>query len=94
MCSNGPESSSFLSPLLRPWLDFHRRAECRAPWCGHVAVGLEGNRLVGICGFKGIPAAVGGAVEISDGTVPRFPGNPASEAARLGSRFPNGHEQG
>lgn len=74
MCSNGPEIQAFLQPVLRQSLDFQRRVAGRAPWHGYVAVELEGNRLVGVCCFKGNPTE-SGEVEIAYGTVPSFEGN-------------------
>jgi RimJ/RimL family protein N-acetyltransferase len=73
ICSNGPEIKSFLLPLLQPSLDYQRRVNSRPPWHGYLAVELAGNRLVGICAFKGNPGE-SGEVEIAYGTAPAFEG--------------------
>lgn len=73
LCSNAPEIKTFLLPLLQQALDFQRRVGCQTPWHGYAAVELIGNRLVGLCGFKGNPTD-SGEVEIAYGTVPGFEG--------------------
>ena len=73
LVTNGPEVKTFLLPGLQQSLDFHRRVGSRAPWCGYLGVESDGNRLVGVCAFKGNPNAAG-EVEIAYGTVPEVRG--------------------
>lgn len=72
-CSNGPGIKAFLLPSLQQSLNFHRRVGSRPPWHSYLGVESEGNRLVGICSFKGNPTEAG-EVEISYGTVPGLEG--------------------
>ena len=73
LVSNGPEVKTFLQPVLQQSLDFHRRVGSRAPWHSYFGVESDGNRLVGVCSFKGNPNAAG-EVEIAYGTVPELVG--------------------
>ena len=73
ICSNREEATAFLKPLLQVSLDFHRRVRSRAPWHSYFGIDSDGNRLVGVCSFKGNPNE-SGTVEISYGTVPGFEG--------------------
>lgn len=73
LCSNGREVRDFLSPVMQQSLDFHRRVASPPPWHGYLGVKSDAKRLVGVCGFKGKPSAMG-EVEIAYGTVPGFEG--------------------
>ncbi|MBC8001547.1 MAG: GNAT family N-acetyltransferase, partial [Opitutaceae bacterium] len=67
------EAAAFLAPILLQARDFHRRIGSRAPWYGYLGVEAEGNRIVGVCSFKGNPDRAG-EVEISYGTMPALEG--------------------
>ena len=73
MCSNEHEAAQFLSPILLQTRDFHHRIGSRAPWYGYLGVESKGNRVVGVCSFKGNPNQ-SGEVEISYGTLPALEG--------------------
>lgn len=74
VCSNELEAAQFLSPLLLQTRDFHRRIGSRAPWIGYLGIESEGDRVVGVCSFKGNPNQAG-EVEISYGTLPAVQGS-------------------
>ena len=73
ICSNEGEAAAFLSPILMQARDFHRRIGSRAPWIGYLGIESEGDRIVGVCSFKGNPNQAG-EVEISYGTLPALEG--------------------
>jgi len=63
-------SLAFAREMLEMSREFYARIGATAPWFGYFTV--DGERAVGVCGFKGNP--VDGVVEISYGTFAAYEG--------------------